>query len=40
MSGQTEDVFTLLECHVNLDLRGFEDKDASGEPTGINFHIL
>ena len=26
---------TLLECHVDLDLQGFEDMDESGEPTGI-----
>ena len=26
---------TLLECHVDLDLEGFEDMDESGEPTGI-----
>jgi len=26
---------TLLECHVDLDLEGFEDVDDSGEPTGI-----
>jgi len=25
----------LLECHVELDIEGFEDKDAEGEPTGI-----
>ncbi len=30
-----DDMYTLLECHVNLDLEGFEDMDASGEPTGI-----
>ena len=30
-----DDIYTLLECHVNLDLEGFEDMDASGEPTGI-----
>ena len=30
-----DDIYTLLECHVNLDLEGFEDKDQSGEPTGI-----
>jgi hypothetical protein len=30
-----EDVYTLLECHVNLDIEGFEDKDQDGEPTGI-----
>ena len=26
---------TLLECHVELDLAGFEDKDEEGEETGI-----
>ena len=26
---------TLLECHVSLDLAGYEDTDSSGEPTGI-----
>jgi len=26
---------TLLECHVNLDLEGFEDMGEDGEPTGI-----
>ena len=26
---------TLLECHVDLDLEGFEDAGPDGEPTGI-----
>ena len=26
---------TLLECHVDLDLEGYEEKDKDGEPTGI-----
>jgi hypothetical protein len=26
---------TLLECHVDLDLEGYEDADEEGEPTGI-----
>ena len=26
---------TLLECHVDLDLEGYEDADEDGEPTGI-----
>ena len=26
---------TLLECHVNLDIEGFEDTGDGGEPTGI-----
>ena len=30
-----DDIYTLLECHVNLDLEGFEDVDAAGEQTGI-----
>ena len=32
-SGQ--DVHTLLECHVELNLQGFEDKDQNGEETEI-----
>jgi hypothetical protein len=31
----TEDVFTILEMHVDLDLEGFEDVSPTGEPTGI-----
>ncbi len=38
--GNSEDVFTLLECHVNLDLEGFEDKDAEGKPTGIKLPYI
>ena len=34
-SVRTESVYTLLECHVNLDLEGFEDVGQNGEPTGI-----
>jgi hypothetical protein len=31
-----DNIYTLLECHVNLDIEGFEDKDPqTGEPTGI-----
>ena len=29
-TGRNEDVFRLVECHVNLDLEGFEAKDESG----------
>ena len=39
-SEYSDEVFTLLECHVNLDLEGFEDKDASGEPTGIKLPYI
>jgi hypothetical protein len=35
-----DDIYTLLECHVNLDIEGFEDKNASGEPTGIKLPYI
>jgi hypothetical protein len=35
-----EDVFTLLECHVNLDIEGFEDMGQDGEPTGIKLPYI
>ena len=35
-----EDVYTLLECHVNLDLEGFEDTDQAGEPSGIKLPYI
>ena len=32
----SEDIYTLLEMHVNIDLEGYEDVDpTTGEPTGI-----
>jgi hypothetical protein len=31
---------TLLECHVNLDIPGFEDMGESGEPTGIKLPYI
>jgi hypothetical protein len=31
---------TLLECHVNLDLEGFEDSAQDGEPTGIKLPYI
>ena len=33
-SDLNDERFTLYECHVDLDLKGFEDED-DGEPTGI-----
>ena len=39
-TGRDDDIFTLLECHVNLDLEGFEDVGADGEPTGIKLPYL
>ena len=34
-TGKGEKLYTLLECHVNIDLEGFEDVGQDGEPTGI-----
>jgi len=35
MSATQDDRFRVLEMHVDLDLKGFEDKDKDGEMTGI-----
>jgi hypothetical protein len=35
LSASYDDRFELYECHVDLDLPGFEDKDDDGEATGI-----
>ena len=36
-----EDLFTLLECHVDLDLEGFEDvNQETGEPSGIKIPYI
>jgi len=34
-----EDIFTILECHVNLDIEGFEDM-KEGESTGIKLPYI
>jgi len=34
-SDLNDERFTLYECHVDLDLKGFEAEDDEGEPTGI-----
>ena len=40
-TGKPDDVYTLLECHVNLDLEGFEDiNPQDGEPTGIKLPYI
>ena len=31
----SDDSYTLLECHIDLDLEGFEDKDMEGNSSGI-----
>jgi hypothetical protein len=38
-TGKQESVYTLLECHVNLDLEGFEDVNSEG-PTGIKLPYI
>jgi len=37
----TEDMYTILEMHVNLDLEGFEDVNPEdGEPTGVRLPYI
>jgi hypothetical protein len=33
-------IFTLIECHVDLDLEGFEDRGQDGIPTGIKIPYI
>jgi hypothetical protein len=37
---QEVDLYTLLECHVDLDIEGLEDKGQDGEPTGIKLPYI
>ena len=39
-AGKTENMYTLLECHINLDIEGFEDIGQDGEPTGIRLPYI
>jgi hypothetical protein len=39
-SGKPIPMYTLLECHVDLDLEGFEDIGPDGEPTGIKLPYI
>ena len=36
----TEDMYTILEMHVNLDLEGYENMDEDGETTGIKLPYI
>tara|TARA_R110000782_G_scaffold88272_1_gene170461 strand:- start:31 stop:2463 length:2433 start_codon:yes stop_codon:yes gene_type:complete len=36
----SDDVYSILEMHVNLDIEGFEDVDQEGEPTGIKLPYI
>jgi hypothetical protein len=39
--GVSAEMHTLLECHVELDLEGYEDKNPqTGEPTGIKLPYI
>jgi len=39
-AGKNEPMYTVLECHVNLDLEGFEEVDSNNEPTGIKLPYI
>ena len=39
-SGKQQTMYTLLECHVDLDLEGFEDIGTDGQPTGIKLPYI
>ena len=39
-SNGTEDMYTILEMHVNLDLEGYEDMGEDGEPTGVRLPYI
>jgi len=36
----SSDIMTILECHIDLDLSGFEDSKDDGEPTGIKLPYI
>ena len=36
----SSDTMTILECHIDLDLPGFEDMREDGEPTGIKLPYI
>jgi hypothetical protein len=36
----SDEEYTLLEVHVNLDLEGFEDTDENGEETGLGLPYI
>jgi len=38
--GYTDDLLTILEMHVEMDLEGFEDIGPDGEPTGIKLPYI
>lgn len=38
--GYTDEIHTIIEMHVDLDLEGFEDVAPNGEPTGIKLPYI
>jgi len=38
--GYSDETYSILEMHVNLDVEGFEDLGADGEPTGIKLPYI
>ena len=38
--GYSNDLLTILEMHVEMDIEGFEDVDADGEPTGVKLPYI
>ena len=39
-TGRQQPIYTLLECHIDLDIEGFEDIGPDGEPTGIKLPYI
>ena len=39
-TGRNPNIYTLLECHIDLDLEGFEDIGPDGQPTGIKLPYI
>ena len=38
--GYSDEIFSVLEIHANLDLEGFEDMGRDGQPTGIKLPYI
>lgn len=39
-TGYSDDMYTIYEVHVDLDLEGFEDMDEMGDPTGVKLPYI
>jgi len=35
VEANADEIYTLLECHTDLEIPGFEDRGPEGEPTGL-----